>query len=61
MSFTSDTTEHEAVKRLFDLSRVGEVDNVEFAQLDSLVYRRLAEAYDDVAPVQDAHGVDSIS
>ena len=37
---------HEAVNRLFDLSRSGEVDNVEFSQLDSLVYSRLLRTYD---------------
>lgn len=37
---------HDAVTRLFDLVRAGEVDNVEFNQLDSLVYSRLLEAYD---------------
>jgi hypothetical protein len=36
----------EAVTRLFDLARAGEVDNVEFDQLDSLVYSRLLETYD---------------
>lgn len=58
MSHAHDTTEHQAVTRLFDLSRVGEVDNVEFAQLDSLVYRRLVQTYDSV---QDAPGGESIS
>ena len=38
--------EHEAVTRLFDLAQAGEVDNVEFSQLDSLVYSRLLQAYD---------------
>lgn len=38
--------EHEAVTRLYDLVRAGEVDNVEFNQLDSLVYSRLLETYD---------------
>ena len=42
----SNSTEHEAVTRLFDLARTGDVDNVEFAQLDSLVYQRLVQAYD---------------
>lgn len=36
----------EAVSRLFDLSRAGDTDNVEFSQLDSLVYDRLLEAYE---------------
>lgn len=38
--------EHDAVTRLFDLSRSGEVDNVEFNQLDSMIYSRLLEAYE---------------
>lgn len=38
--------EHEAVTRLFDLVRAGEVDNVEFNQLDSLVYSRLLQTYE---------------
>ncbi len=38
--------EHDAVARLFDLSRSGEIDNVEFNQLDSLVYSRLIDAYE---------------
>ncbi len=37
---------HEAVTRLFDLVRSGDVDNVEFNQLDSLVYSRLLETYE---------------
>ena len=32
--------------RLFDLVRAGEVDNLEFSQLDSLVYARLLRTYD---------------
>ena len=40
------SAEHEAVTRLFELARNGAVDNVEFNQLDSLVYSRLLEAYD---------------
>ena len=47
MHATLDTSaEHEAVTRLFDLARAGAIDNVEFNQLDSLVYSRLLEAYD---------------
>lgn len=37
---------HDAVTRLFDLVRSGEVDNVEFNQLDSLVYSRLLQTYE---------------
>ena len=40
------SAEHEAVTRLFELARTGAVDNIEFNQLDSLVYSRLLEAYD---------------
>lgn len=45
MSDLSTTMEHEAVTRLFELARNGDVDNCEFAQLDSLVYERLRQAY----------------
>lgn len=38
--------EQEAVTRLYDLVRAGDFDNVEFNQLDSLVYSRLLETYD---------------
>lgn len=40
------SAEHQAVTRLFELARAGTVDNVEFDQLDSLVYSRLLETYD---------------
>ena len=43
--------EREAITRLFELARAGEVDNVEFDQLDSLVYTRLLQAYEG-----DRHG-----
>lgn len=46
MSAIDTNTEQQAVTRLFDLVRTGEVDNVEFAQLDSLIYERLLQAYD---------------
>ncbi|MEN1971976.1 hypothetical protein WCE34_06455 [Luteimonas sp. MJ204] len=47
MHATTETrAAHEAVTRLFDLSCSGEVDNVEFNQLDSLVYARLLQAYE---------------
>lgn len=58
MSYATDTTGHEAVTRLFDLAQNGEIDNVEFAQLDSLVYQRFAQAYD--APLDEAR-TESIS
>lgn len=40
---------HDAVVRLYELSRSGEVDNLEFSQLDSLVYGRFQQAYADEA------------
>jgi hypothetical protein len=49
---------HDAVTRLFDLSRAGAVDNVEFSQLDSLVYSRLLETY-HVAASNDGAGTGS--
>jgi hypothetical protein len=39
------STEHQAVTRLFDLVHAGDVDNLEFNQLDSLVYGRLLRTY----------------
>lgn len=38
-------TQHQAIGRLFDLVRTGEVDNLEFAQLDSLIYSGLEQTY----------------
>ncbi|NLA69088.1 MAG: hypothetical protein GX856_12760 [Gammaproteobacteria bacterium] len=47
MAATADhRAAQEAVTRLYDLVRSGEVDNVEFNQLDSLVYSRLLQTYD---------------
>lgn len=46
MSIDADRTGHDAVTRLFDLVCNGDVDNLEFAQLDSLVYGRLQRTYD---------------
>lgn len=46
MSSIGSSTEQQAVTRLFDLVRTGEVDNVEFAQLDSMIYERLLQTYD---------------
>lgn len=43
-SFDTDPG-HQAVARLFDLSCAGAFDNVEFNQLDSLVYSRLLQTY----------------
>lgn len=39
------STRHEAVNRLFDLVRNGDVDNLEFSQLDSLIYGGLEQTY----------------
>lgn len=38
-------TRHEAVNRLFDLVRNGDIDNLEFSQLDSLIYGGLEQTY----------------
>lgn len=40
-----ENTEHEAMARLFDLTRRGETDNCEYSQLDSMIYGRLEQAY----------------
>jgi len=39
------STRHEAVNRLFDLVRNGDVDNLEFSQLDSLIYGGREQTY----------------
>lgn len=39
------STRHEAVNRLFDLVRNGDIDNLEFSQLDSLIYGGLEQTY----------------
>ena len=38
-------TQHQAIVRLYELVRNGDVDNLEFSQLDSLVYGGLEETY----------------
>jgi hypothetical protein len=38
-------TQHQAISRLFDLVRNGDVDNLEFSQLDSLIYGELEQTY----------------
>ncbi len=43
---SSNSTEHEAVVRLYELARNGEVENTEFSQLDSMVYERFMRSYD---------------
>jgi hypothetical protein len=45
MSMIDANTEHQAVTRLFELSSQGDVDNLEFAQLDALIYQRLQQTY----------------
>lgn len=45
MSMIDPATEHQAVTRLFELSRSGEMDNLEFSQLDALIYERLQQTY----------------
>ena len=39
------TTQHQAINRLFDLVRNGEVENLEFSQLDSQIYGGLEQTY----------------
>ncbi len=51
------STGHEAVTRLYDLVRAGEVDNLEFSQLDSLVYGRLLRAYEAESTVTAAESI----
>ena len=38
-------TQQQAIVRLFELVRSGEVDNLEFTQLDSLIYGGLEQTY----------------
>src|SRR3546814_11972038 len=49
-----ENAEHEAMTRLFDLTRNGETDNCEYSQLDSMIYARLEHAYGSncTAPLQ---------
>src|SRR3546814_3260296 len=49
-----ENAEHEAMTRLFDLTRNGETDNCEYSQLDSMIYGRLEQAYgsNGTAPLQ---------
>lgn len=46
MALIDPGTVHDAVARLYELARTGEIDNVEFNQLDSLVYDRLVRTYE---------------
>lgn len=43
-----DNVGHEAVNRLFELSRDGATDDGELGLLDSLVYDRLVSTYDAI-------------
>ncbi len=45
MSMIDSNTQHQAVVRLFELARNGDVDNLEFEQLDSLIYGSLGQTY----------------
>src|SRR3546814_5572101 len=49
-----ENAEHEAMTRLFDLTRNGETDNCEYSQLNSMIYGRLEQAYgsNGTAPLQ---------
>ncbi len=40
-----ENAEHDAVTRLFELARSGDIDSCEYSQLDSMVYGRLEQAY----------------
>jgi hypothetical protein len=45
MQMIDPATEQEAITRLFELSRSGDYDNLEFAQLDAMIYERLQQTY----------------
>ena len=45
MSMIDSNTQHQAVARLFELARNGDIDNLEFEQLDSLIYGSLEQTY----------------
>lgn len=49
MALIEPGTVHDAVARLYELARCGEIDNIEYMQLDSLVYDRLAQTYEDAS------------
>lgn len=48
---TFDTTSHQAITRLFDLSRSGETASCEFGQLDSMIYGQLVSNYEAMPDV----------
>jgi hypothetical protein len=60
MSMIDPATEHQAVSRLFELSSQGDVDNLEFAQLDALIYQRLQQTYHVSAVDQSGQRVLSV-
>ena len=45
VSVIDSETQQQAIGRLFDLVRAGDVDNLEFSQLDSLIYGGLEQTY----------------
>ena len=60
MSMIDSNTQHQAVVRLFELSRVGDIDNLEFEQLDSLIYGGLEQTYRvSAADLDERHVVTS--
>ncbi|MDH5832476.1 hypothetical protein [Luteimonas kalidii] len=50
-------TQQQAIVRLFDLVRNGDVDNLEFSQLDSLIYGALEQTYQVTDAGNDQHMV----
>lgn len=58
MTHNEHTPDRQAVTRLFELSRSGEIDNTEFSQLTHMVYERMFETY---AGSPEAEAGESIS
>lgn len=52
-----ENAEHQAVTRLFELARSGDIDNCEYSQLDSMVYGRLEQAYAGGEPATPASAI----
>ncbi len=44
------STQHQAINRLFELVRKGDVETLEFSQLDSLIYGGLLQTYQVTEP-----------
>lgn len=40
-------SDDQAINRMFELTRNGEIDNSEYALLDAVIQARLRQAYDD--------------